>query len=175
MNENDIYSKIHGYNNALTDALCSGESILCSGIQKDKNHSSGALIMLIVIIVAECLLFYFFQSGVISIWTMILPAAIVLPVMTKRFDSRNEKDGYALTDKRVLIYTDGNLSQVMLEDITDVCIYSVKGKIGTLEIYKNDLSEKGKTVSVGIIRDIYLPEEIRSAILLQQKNSAPDR
>lgn len=170
MNQNDIYSKIHGYNNALTDALCSGESILCSGIQKDKNHSSATLIMLIVLIVAECLLFYFYQSGVIPIWTMIIPAVIVLPV-TYRVDSRNEKDGYALTDKRVLIYTDGKLSQVRLEDITDVCIYSVKGKIGTLEIYKNDLSEKGKTISVGIIRDIYLPEEIRSAILLQRKNN----
>ncbi|MGN0691476.1 MAG: hypothetical protein ACI4K7_03910 [Oscillospiraceae bacterium] len=174
MNQNDIYSKIHGYNNALTDALGSGESILCSGIQKDKNHSSGTLIILIAIIVAECLLFYFYQSGVISIWTMIIPAAVILP-LTKRVDSRNEKDGYALTDKRVLIYTDGKLSQVMLEDITDVCIYSVRGKIGTLEIYKNDLSEKGKTVSVGIIKDIYLPEEIRSEILLQRKNSMSDR
>lgn len=106
---------------------------------------------------------------------MLLPIIVFFPVLKKKFAVGNIKNGYAVTENRVLIYTDGELLQTRLEDITDVCIYSVKGKIGTLEIYKNDPDEAGKTVSGGIIADIFFPDEVRSEILLRQDDILSDK
>lgn len=175
MKRKDVYAKIHGYNNAFTDALCSGESILFSGIQDHKRYFSGIFLIMTILIAAEIVLFCFCRAEKIPYLTMVLPFVVLFPVMKKKSAVGNVKNGYAVTENRVLIYTDGDLLQARLEDITDVCIYSVKGKLGTLEIYKKDPSEAGKTMSGGIIRDIYLPEEIRSEILLQKNNISADR
>lgn len=52
MKRKDVYAKVHGYNNAFTDALCSGESILFSGIQDQKKYLLGAMPVPVALIAA---------------------------------------------------------------------------------------------------------------------------
>ncbi|MGN0695604.1 MAG: hypothetical protein ACI4J5_02440 [Oscillospiraceae bacterium] len=175
MKSKDVYAKIHGYDNAFTDALSSGESVEFSGIQNFGKYSFRAMIILAVIIIAECVLFYLSSTEIISYLTMVIPVILLMLLLRKMSAIGNIRDGYAVTEKRVLIYTGGTLVQTRFEDITDIVVYSVKGKSGTLEIYKKDLSEAGKTVSGGIITDIRCPEEVRSEILRLRGENTSDK
>lgn len=174
MKRKDVYAMIHGYDNAFTDALSSGESVLFSGIQNIGKYFLCVVIIMTILIIAECVLFYFCRTAALPYAVMVLPIIVIFPVLKKKADNGNIRDGYAITEKRVLIYTGGSLVQARFEDITDIVIYSVKGKNGTLEIYKKDPSEAGKTMSGGIIRDVFHPEEIRSGILSLCGNDTPD-